>query len=711
MAETQSTTTTTTEATAPTGDIKVFIDAFNKDFDIELKSLSESRSNYKNVYADAINISTPKQGKWPNNSTVITIGDLFKYTFPDIESDNVVMPPQPTVSDYEDYKGWSNDLKNNKDDKIKQMYKTISDGIRINSKILRYESLKKPGITNPSLWSPGQYYFDVFMSVMLSTDGPLKKPSDGNGGLNAFGGNIIEGGDWLNGWLETNGGSASVSNFNADGVGATGSFGYFTFYEIIDGGYSGVGVKYQVRNLTGIGINLDDASVQPPISFPNLLTQYKTGLLSEFISVENGKIILKDPTFQIYEGVILDPLDKEVEIKDIKLLTDITGYKFVGYYEHMPLYKAFIQAGDNYKSVVLPLRNSEQPTTTPDANPPLVKVTEPESQFKFNVEKTDTFIIVGGTASSAREFTIVPNNGSEFILENEIVDVFNDEELGEEYSEGEYQGTEEDLFKIEAGEPYPVVDTESLNSLKGFDPENPNESLSTDTSSKYPVSKDKDANIKAIIKSAKNLGVTNKFVVAAILAIVSKESGFVPRSESSYAGTSGARIAKIFGRRGYTDAEWDVIKKDPVKFFNIVYGPATDKKLKYGNGPTDGYKYRGRGFNQITFKGNYEQYAKEIGVDIVGDPDLLNTVDVAAKCVVAYFKRNIKKAPDSIKSRYHFTDINSFANLNDATGAIYHANAGWGKSYSEIVADSTGGRKKAFDKSGPLYNTYQSQIA
>jgi len=720
MAETQSTTTTTTEAKAPTGDIKVFIDAFNKDFDAQLKFLLDTQQNYKNVYADAIKISTPKKGRWPlggstlvdgntgavdtsqlgSDPKVVTIGDLFKYTFPDINSDKIIKPDRYS----KEYGGWAKDLKDSEDEKIRTMYDTISDGISSNKQIESYQNLKKPGITNPSLWSPGQYYFDVFMSQMLSTYGPLKDPSGANAGEGAFGGNIIEGG-WEKDWLKANGGSASVSNFSTDGVGATGSFGYIAFYEIIEGGYVGSGIKYKMKTLTDIDIHLDDAGTKPPKSFPSLFTQYRTGLLSDFITIENGKIIKKDSSFNIYEGIITDPLDKEVEISQVKALTNISGYKFVGYYEHMPLYKAFVQAGDNYKPVVLPLRNPEPPTTTPDANPPLVKVQPPqEVGYTFNVEKKDSFVIVGGSMSGM-EFTIVPNDGTTYIVNEAPINNLDDEEmLSDEYSEGEYQGTEENLFKPDTSG-YTSIDVESINSIKGFDPEHPNESLSTDSTNKYPVSKDKEANIKAIIKSAKDLGVTNKFAITAILAIVSKESAFVPRSEASYATTSGERIIKIFGSKGRTAAEWDVIKKDAVRFFDLIYGG------KYGNATNEGYKYRGRGFNQITFKGNYSQYAKETGVDIVGDPDLLNTVDVAAKCVVAYFKRNIKNAPASIRSQYHFSDINSFANLDDATGAIYHANAGWGKSYSEIVADSTGGRKKAFANAGPLYNSYKSQLA
>jgi hypothetical protein len=403
-------TNNTTEATSPTGDIKVFIDAFNKDFDTQLKSLLDAQQNYKNVYADAIKISTPKKGRWPLGGTplvdsntgavdtsqlgsdpkVVTIGDLFKYTFPDINSDKIVKPDKSS----KEYGSWAKDLKASEDEKIKTMYDTISNGISSNKKIENYQSLKKPGIANPSLWSPGQYYFDVFMSKMLSPYGPLKDPSGGNGGESAFGGNIIEGGGWLNGWLKANGGSASVSNFNTDGIGATGSFGYINFYEIIEGGYVDQGVKYRMINSTGIDIDLDYSDTKPPKSFPSLFTQYRTGPLSEFISVENSKINRKDPTFQIHEGIILNPSDKEIEISDVKALTDLTGYKFVGYYEHMLLYKAFVQAGDNYKAVVLPLRNIEPEPPVKEPVAVFSKVIEPtavgEVQFKFNVEKIDT---------------------------------------------------------------------------------------------------------------------------------------------------------------------------------------------------------------------------------------------------------------------------------------------------------------------------------
>lgn len=311
---------------------------------------------------------------------------------------------------------------------------------------------------------------------------------------------------------------------------------------------------------------------------------------------------------------------------------------------------------------------------------------------KFNPNKVFTFNV------GKPEYLVNPEIGEFSIVTSS--DVFYDEvdfiPLDEEYYEEGYLGTEEEE----------LIDTESLNEIKGFDPENPNEELSTDSDAKYPISKDTDGNIKAIISVAKNNGITNEYAIAAMLAICKKESGFIPRCETSYRNTSAKRIKEIFYKlRKYSDDEVDSIKKNDRQFFDIIYG-GTETKKRYGNGPKDGYKYRGRGFNQITFKGNYEKYKDLTGFDIINDPDLLNTVNVAAKCLVEYFKSNFRKAPDYIKSTYNFSNINSFTNLKDATGAFYHANAGWGKSLSQIRADSTGGRAKAFNYVGPLYNTY-----
>lgn len=59
---------------------------------------------------------------------------------------------------------------------------------------------------------------------------------------------------------------------------------------------------------------------------------------------------------------------------------------------------------------------------------------------------------------------------------------------------------------------------------------------------------------------------------------------------------------------------------------NTVAQQAYDTRVDLGNTPEhdgDGYKYRGRGWIQVTGKSNYKFVSKELGQDFVENPDLL----------------------------------------------------------------------------------------
>jgi putative chitinase len=61
---------------------------------------------------------------------------------------------------------------------------------------------------------------------------------------------------------------------------------------------------------------------------------------------------------------------------------------------------------------------------------------------------------------------------------------------------------------------------------------------------------------------------------------------------------------------------------------------------KYGNGNAasgDGWKYRGSGLVQTTFKANFADAAKDIGVDIVANPDLVRNDPATAALVAGFF--------------------------------------------------------------------------
>ena len=216
-----------------------------------------------------------------------------------------------------------------------------------------------------------------------------------------------------------------------------------------------------------------------------------------------------------------------------------------------------------------------------------------------------------------------------------------------------------------------------------------------------PIQKD---NLGLVINGIKESNIKNPFTIAAILSIVAKESGFIPSEEKGYGSTSNDRIRAIFGKRvgDLTDIQLDALKKDNEKFFEKVYGANSGAPL--GNKlPGDGYKYRGRGFNQLTGRGNYEFYAKKTGINIDTKPELLNDPYIAARVLAMFFRIQSEAKGNRLKE-YNAENIEGFNNLSDAVNAMYNANAGWGKSKQQIESDPTGGLAKARQYAPDLLN-------
>ena len=199
------------------------------------------------------------------------------------------------------------------------------------------------------------------------------------------------------------------------------------------------------------------------------------------------------------------------------------------------------------------------------------------------------------------------------------------------------------------------------------------------------ISPTKKNTISLVVNACKEKGITNAITQAALCAIVSKESDFTPKGESSYANTPASRIRSIFGKRfnGYTDSQIDTIKQNEKEFFSIVYGDS------YGNGPAptrDGWTFRGRGFNQLTFRGNYKSIGKSIGQDLEGKPELMERLDIAAKALVQYYVSAFSKMNSSLLSQYGVTKqgdsiatMNGIKDIASAVRVFYQATAGAGK--------------------------------
>jgi len=105
-------------------------------------------------------------------------------------------------------------------------------------------------------------------------------------------------------------------------------------------------------------------------------------------------------------------------------------------------------------------------------------------------------------------------------------------------------------------------------------------------------------------------------------------------SENALTAKFGKRItaeqARAYGRNAMHPANQKMIA-------SIIYAN------RNGNGDVnsgDGYRYRGRGLIQITGKANYEALVKQLGADVVANPDLLLGYRFAAMSAAAWWKNH-----------------------------------------------------------------------
>ena len=133
-------------------------------------------------------------------------------------------------------------------------------------------------------------------------------------------------------------------------------------------------------------------------------------------------------------------------------------------------------------------------------------------------------------------------------------------------------------------------------------------------------------------------GITDPNEQAAILANFQAESNLTSSAESM--NYSGSRLFDVFGTKYFKDKNdaRNVASQGAEAIGNRVYGG------RMGNAKDEGYKYRGRGFVQLTGKDNYKKYSQMIFGDdrLVDNPDLLEDPSIAAKVSVAYVKDRTK---------------------------------------------------------------------
>jgi putative chitinase len=129
-----------------------------------------------------------------------------------------------------------------------------------------------------------------------------------------------------------------------------------------------------------------------------------------------------------------------------------------------------------------------------------------------------------------------------------------------------------------------------------------------------------DAVIAQIPETAKKFNITTPLRLAHFLAQCGHESaGFKAVQENLNYSTDG--LKKIFPKY-FPGNLAESYSKNPEKIASKVYGS------RMGNGDEttkEGFKFRGRGYIQLTGKDNYTKFGKFIGEDTVSNPDLVAT--------------------------------------------------------------------------------------
>ena len=167
--------------------------------------------------------------------------------------------------------------------------------------------------------------------------------------------------------------------------------------------------------------------------------------------------------------------------------------------------------------------------------------------------------------------------------------------------------------------------------------------------------------MKKLIDTMKNYGFSNE-VICGVLGNIKAECNFQLKSENMYY-TKVETLKKVFPSKFkvMTDEEIEKYTKNPSVLGDLVYSSL------------GGYKYRGRGYIQITGITNYKTYSEILKLDLVNNPDFVLREDIACLIVAEYIKNvAFRKYPS----------LNNIKEINVVSDIITKSIQGFNKNYS-----------------------------
>jgi putative chitinase len=151
-----------------------------------------------------------------------------------------------------------------------------------------------------------------------------------------------------------------------------------------------------------------------------------------------------------------------------------------------------------------------------------------------------------------------------------------------------------------------------------------------------------DAVIQMIPDTAAKFQINTPLRLAHFLAQCGHESGGF-RATQENLNYSAKGLAGIFKKYFPTEAAAASYARQPQKIASKVYGG------RMGNGPEstgEGYKFRGRGYIQLTGKDNYTAFGKSIGEDMTANPDKVASSYALLSAAWFFSKNGLHKMAD-----------------------------------------------------------------
>ncbi len=124
-----------------------------------------------------------------------------------------------------------------------------------------------------------------------------------------------------------------------------------------------------------------------------------------------------------------------------------------------------------------------------------------------------------------------------------------------------------------------------------------------------------------------------------VSALGDKQSRDMLANEAEKAGIKGKELAAFLAQCSTESGGF--------RYLSEIWGPSTFQKNydspgnRLGNSPGDGYRYRGRGYIQLTGKYNYQQFQTATGIPAVEKPELLEKPEIGAKASIHFWKTNV----------------------------------------------------------------------